>query len=276
LPATEPSLLSPAIHNGAKTFMKLGFVGTGALSAAIVTGLKSLPGETTPVVISPRNEAIAADLAARYPDVRVAVDNQAVLDQSDTVMLAVRPQIAREVLGELRFRKDHHVVSLIATIPREEIGSLAAPATHVTKALPMPMIARLQGATLVCPPDPVVAAFFGRLGGVIEVEDQAEFDALTVVTATYASYFKYLDTIHAWVRGQGVADDKARDYITSIYKALANAPDTAPGGDFMHLSRDYATRGGINEQVLRELTERGTFDAFAESLGRVHRRIAGK
>ena len=256
--------------------MKLGFVGTGALSAAIVTGLKSLPGEATPVVVSPRNEEIAGELAQRFPDVRIAADNHAVLDQCDTVMLAVRPQIAREVLRELRFRPDHHVVSLIATVSREEIAALVAPATHVTKALPMPMIARLQGSTLICPPDPVVASFFGRLGGVVEVEDQSEFDALTVVTATYASYFKYLDTIHAWVQSQGVAGDKARSYITSIFKALANAPDTMPDIDFMHLARDYATRGGINEQVLRELTEHGTFDAFAESLGRVHRRIAGE
>ncbi|MBZ9823040.1 pyrroline-5-carboxylate reductase [Mesorhizobium sp. CA4] len=256
--------------------MKLGFVGTGALSSAIVTGLKSLPGETTPVAVSPRNEAIAAELAARYPDVRVAADNQAVLDQCDTVMLAVRPQIAREVLRELRFRPDHHVVSLIATISCEEIAGLVAPAAHVGKALPMPMIARLQGATIICPPDPILATFFSRLGGVIEVEDQSEFDVLSVVTATYASYFKYLDTIHAWVRGQGVPGDKARAYITSIYKALANAPDTAPNEDFMHLAQDYATRGGINEQVLRELAERGTFETFAESLERVHKRISGK
>ncbi|WP_027164946.1 pyrroline-5-carboxylate reductase [Mesorhizobium sp. WSM3224] len=256
--------------------MKLGFVGTGALSSAIVTGLKSLPGETTPVVVSPRNEEIAAELAARYPDVRIAADNQAVLDQCDTVMLAVRPQIARDVLRELRFRKNHHVVSLIATVSHEEIAALVAPATHVGKALPMPMIACLQGATIICPPDPIVAAFFGRLGGVIEVEDQNEFDALSVVTATYASYFKYLDTIHAWVHSQGVAGDKSRAYIASIFKALANAPDTAPDADFMHLAQDYATRGGINEQVLRELTERGTFDAFAQSLGRVHKRITGK
>ena len=256
--------------------MKLGFVGTGALSSAIVTGLKSLPGETTPVVVSPRNEEIAAELAARYLDVRIAADNQAVLDQCDTVMLAVRPQIAREVLRELRFRPDHHVVSLIATVSHEEIVALVAPATQVTKSLPMPMIARLQGATIICPPDPTVAAFFGRLGGVIEVEDPGEFDALSVVTATYAGYFKYLDTIHAWVRSQGVPGDKARDYIIDIYKALANAPDTAPDEDFMHFSQDYATRGGINEQVLRELTERGMFDAFAESLGRVHRRVTGE
>ncbi|OHV60092.1 F420-dependent NADP oxidoreductase [Mesorhizobium sp. LCM 4577] len=255
--------------------MKLGFVGTGTLSSAIVTGLKSLPGETTPVVVSPRNEEIAAELARRYPDVCIAADNQAVLDQCDTVMLAVRPQIAHEVLKELRFRPDHHVVSLIATISLEGIAGLVAPAARVGKALPMPMIARLQGATIICPPDPIMATFFGRLGGAIEVGDQAEFDALSVVTANYASYFKYLGTIDTFVRSQGVAGDKSRAYITSIYKALANASDTVPDEDFMHLSQEYTTRGGINEQVLRELTEHGAFETFAEVLGRVHQRIAG-
>jgi pyrroline-5-carboxylate reductase len=48
-----------------------------------------------------------------------------------------------------------------------------------------------------------MAALFGRLGKVIEVEDSSEFDALSVVTATFATYFKYLDTIHRWLEDHG-------------------------------------------------------------------------
>ena len=102
--------------------MKLGFIGTGALTAAIVSGLKSVAGNSVSVLLSPRNEEIAAQLAARYPDVRIASDNQAVLDACDTVMLAVRPQIAHDVLPRLRFRPEHHLISLIATLSREEIA----------------------------------------------------------------------------------------------------------------------------------------------------------
>ncbi len=253
--------------------MKLGFIGTGALTSAIVTGLKSVADNSVPVLLSPRNEEIAAGLASRYPDVHVAPDNQAVLDNCDTIMLAIRPQIAHEVLPELRFRRSHHVVSLIAILSREEIAALIAPMEQVTKALPMPMIAYRQGATIICPPDPDVAAFFGKLGKVIEVEDSSEFDALSVVTATFATYFKYLDTIHGWLKDHGVADAKARDYIATLFKALANAPETTPDAGFMHLAEEYATRGGINEQVLRELTAGNVFDLFAKSLDGVHRRI---
>ncbi|HEV7305773.1 pyrroline-5-carboxylate reductase [Ensifer sp.] len=253
--------------------MKLGFIGTGALSAAIVTGLKTLPGDTTAVILSPRNETIAAGLAARFSDITIAADNQAVLDASDMVMLGVRPQIARDVLADLRFRPDHHVVSLIATFSRDEIAAMVGPVHRVTKALPMPMIAIRKGPTILFPPDADVAAFFGRLGKAIEVESESEFDALSVATATYASYFKYLETIHGWLSHNGVDGGRARDYVASLFAALGQAPETTPDASFAHLAADYATRGGINEQVLRELTEHGTFERFRESLGDIHKRI---
>lgn len=72
------------------------------------------------------------------------------------------------------------------------------------------MIAHRQGATIIYPPDRSIAALFGGLGNVFEVDDPNEFDALSVVTATFATYFKYLDTIHGWLRDRGVADSRAR------------------------------------------------------------------
>lgn len=255
--------------------MKLGFIGTGALTSAIVTGLKSVADNSVRVLLSPRNEETAAGLTARYADVGVAPDNQAVLDNSDTVMLAVRPQIAHDVLSGLQFRRSHHVVSLIATLSLEDVAALTAPAERATKALPMPMVAYRQGPTIIFPPDARVAALFGSLGKAIEVEDAGEFDALSVVTAMFATYFKQLDTISGWLNDHGVADVKAREYVAATFKALAGVPETAPDADFTHLAKDYATRGGINEQVLRELTARNVFGTLAESLDSVHRRILG-
>jgi pyrroline-5-carboxylate reductase len=255
--------------------MKLGFIGTGALTSAIVTGIKSTTDHSVSVLLSPRNQEIAARLAARYPDVRVAPDNQAVLDGSDMVMLAVRPQVAKEVLSALQFRRSHHVVSLIATLSRDEIAALTAPADQVTKALPMPMVAYRQGATIIHPPDPAVASLFGSLGKAIEVSDPGEFDALSVATATFATYFKYLDTIHGWLKDHGVGEATARDYVAGLFKALGGVPETMPDADFVQMAADYATRGGINEQVLRELLAKGIFDAVRESLEGVYGRVSG-
>lgn len=255
--------------------MKIGFIGTGALTSAIVTGLKSVADNSISILLSPRNEEIAASLAAQFSDVHVASSNQAVLDGSEVVMLGVRPQIAADVLPSLKFRADHLVISLIATISREEIASLTGPAARIIKALPMPMVSQRQAPTIVYPPDPVASEIFSRLGKVVAVEDAAEFDALSVVTATFATYFKFLDTVTSWVVDHGVAKAKARDYVTGIYRALAIAPEIDRENDFTQLAQEYATRGGVNEQVLRELADAGIFDTMSASLDRIHRRIRG-
>jgi pyrroline-5-carboxylate reductase len=158
--------------------MKLGFIGSGAIASAIVTGLSSDPTDRPPILLSPRNADISAQLASRFSNVRAAPTNQAVLEGSDIVMLAVRPQIARDSLSELRFRRDHHIISLIATLSLETISALTAPARRVTRAVPLPSVAYRRGPTPIYPPNRQVAALFVALGGAVEVQTEREFDAL--------------------------------------------------------------------------------------------------
>jgi pyrroline-5-carboxylate reductase len=111
--------------------MKLGFVGTGAMTSAIVTGLGFASLRAESIWLSPRNPVLAEDLARRFENVSVASSNQEVLDKCETVVLAVRPQIARKVLSELRFRPDHHVISIMSTISQRTLSELVSPARKI-------------------------------------------------------------------------------------------------------------------------------------------------
>jgi len=82
--------------------VRLGFVGTGAITSAIVTGLNAAGIGDDTILVSPRNAETAASLAAMFAGVTVAASNQAVLDGSDIVMLAVRPQSRRRCCPNLR------------------------------------------------------------------------------------------------------------------------------------------------------------------------------
>src|SRR5947209_8756253 len=93
--------------------MELGFIGTGAITTAIVRGLGAAFAADGRIHLSPRGAANAATLAGTFRHVDVASSNQDVLDRSDVVILAVRPQVATEVIEALRFRPDHHVISVI-------------------------------------------------------------------------------------------------------------------------------------------------------------------
>ena len=82
-----------------------GVLGVGEIAGAMVTGLCEGVDDAPTVLLSPRNAERSAALAARYPSVAVAADNQAVVDGCATLVLSLRPQDARAILGELRFRR---------------------------------------------------------------------------------------------------------------------------------------------------------------------------
>jgi pyrroline-5-carboxylate reductase len=80
--------------------------------------------------------------------------------------------------------------------------------------------------------------------------------------------------IAAWLERQGVRQAEAREYTGRLFSELAAAALEAPRLSFESLAAGYATRGGINEQVLIHLTERGVFDTVA-GLGRCNAQDCG-
>ncbi|ADV83586.1 pyrroline-5-carboxylate reductase [Terriglobus saanensis] len=256
--------------------MKLGFIGTGTIAAAIVKGLQASPAKC-PVFLSPRNVEIARRLAERYANAQIAATNQAVLDASDTVILAVRPQIAHEVLTSLRFRPDHHVVSLIAAVSLKYLQSVTAPASIVTRAVPLPAVAYRQAPTAMYPPNPTIKALFDELGIVIELESEAEFDAFTTATSIMSTYFGFADTTASWMEHQGVAPQKAHAFVGQMLRGLAAATTVAPDRTFAQMVEDHQTPGGLNEQVFRALLPDGRLVELDRALdGVLARLIAGK
>lgn len=253
--------------------MRLGFVGTGAITSAIVTGLNAagLGGDT--ILLSPRNAETAAALAAKFQNVAVAASNQAVLDGSDVVMLAIRPQVGTEVLSELKFRADHHVISLMAITPLEAVRAMVAPARSVTRAVPLPLVADRCGPTPIFPPESVAAEIFNRLGTAIEATSADQFMAFSASTATMAPYFTFAEEIAAWLTRHGVPAADARRYVGTVFQGLGNIAAATQEHSLAALAGEFATRGGINEQVLAHMKACGAFDALSEALDAVLKRM---
>jgi pyrroline-5-carboxylate reductase len=257
--------------------MRLGFLGTGTITSAMVTGLSATKDEYA-MVLSPRNGVIAADLARRFPSVAIASSNQAVLDACETVVIAVRPQIAEGVLKELRFSADHNVVSVVSGVPVARLSGLVAPAAKITRAVPLPSAARRGSPTAIYPRDRLTVELFGLLGEAFAVDTEREFDALCTVTATMATYFAFAGGAAGWLTRQGIAAQEARDYVAAIFLGLAETAVEGRGSSFEELAAQHATRGGTNEQVLTYLRGHGVFERFGEGLDGVMRRVteAGK
>lgn len=252
--------------------MKLGFVGTGEITSAMVTGLGSCEGVGS-IHLSPRNAVIAANLASRFPHVTTACSNQDVLDSCETVVIAVRPQIVRSVLSELRFRPDHRVISIVSALSLRTLFKLVAPATKVTRAVPLPSTAKRLGPTAIYPPDPLLEDLFKKIGTVLAVEQENEFDALCAATATISSYYAFVERIASWLTQKGVSETKAREYIARMFFGLTSTAVDAPERSFQSLAGAHATAGGINEQFLTHVVKAGLLESVLEGLDAVLDRI---
>ena len=250
--------------------MILGFVGTGTITEAMVRGVKSSSLADWPVILSPRNAQVAARLAA-LPGVSVASSNQEVCAPADLVILAVRPQIAKEVLTGLSI--DVPVISLIAGLDHGRIEDWTG-SPQVCRAVPLPFVAEGRDATPVFPPDPVAVALFDALGLAVPVATKAEFDLLAALSALMGSFFGLAETASGWAVTQGLPEAQTRAYLGRLFANLGQVMRDDPAS-LTQLRHDHSTKGGLNEQIWRDFAAKGGAEALTQALGAALTRIRG-
>ena len=132
------ALLMAASVGSALVPESIGVVGVGTISSAAVRGL--CRSDASPdITLSPRNAAKAKALEQEFETVRIATNNQAVVDACDCVLLAVLPGQAEQVCEPLNFREGQLVISLIAGVPLSDIQKWCGPA-ECALACPLPAI----------------------------------------------------------------------------------------------------------------------------------------
>jgi len=142
----------------------------------------------------------------------------------------------------------------------------------LARALPLPPVARHQGPLAYSPPDPDLAAFFAGLGSPIPVADDRVFETLWSCSAMIATLYRLVAETAAWSTAQGVPRDAAARYAATMTHAIAQ-PLAAADADPASLAALAQTPGGLNAQVLDDLTAAGQFTAIHAALDRVRARL---
>ncbi len=256
--------------------MNIGIIGTGAIAEAVVVGLCKKEAPPERILLSPRNEQRATRLANKFTNVSIATDNQAVLDESTLIFLAVRPQVVDEVLTKLRFRDDQRVLSFMAGVSIERLKEYVKPTQQVVRMNPLPAIARHEGPILMSPPSQEMAELFQNTGSLIQVEEEAQLETLCAVTGFMAPYFGLLDQCTRWLVANGIDDSAAFDFVRALYESLGRTPQDSNDKDFGKVATEHATPEGFNEHALRELNRIGWYNDISDVLSLLNRRLEGK
>jgi pyrroline-5-carboxylate reductase len=255
------------------SIMKLGFIGTGVITEAIITGLIKSDYPVADIFVSQRSNAVSGRLAKMNSKVCVLDDNQVIVDRSDMIFLAVLPQQAEQVLSSLKFGDHAQIVSLIATISIERLRGWSSATAPLSRVVPLPIVADHNGITTVFPPSKKVQEMFGHLGKVVPIETIEAFDAFVVASATMGLYFDTLETMAQWLCSKGANYDSARTYLATVYSGLAQTATTQHDLDFAALSTGHSTPNGLNQHVLEQFHTNGGPDAVLAAFKSVEARM---
>jgi len=251
----------------------LGFIGTGAITEAVINGLIRHGGFDGEVFVSERTFARSQRLADRFANVGVEADNQSIVDGSQWVFISVLPEQARDVLRKLDFRSDQTLISLVAALTVEELVELATPITRVHRIIPLPPIEHGVGPLPIFPPNTDIASLFNRFGHTIEIENEDHFSAFSAASSVMAAHHRLTATIAAWIENHGLPPEAAADYASHMVQSLAELEKRCSPEELNSLAHDCLTEGGLNDQVLGELQKAGWFEKLTRRLDRIAERL---
>ncbi|NCU50301.1 MAG: hypothetical protein EBX29_00770, partial [Candidatus Fonsibacter lacus] len=178
--------------------MKLGFVGVGKIATSVIEGIFKAKINVKEIILSPKNRKNSKFLQNKFKKIKIAKNNQEVLDKSNWVVLSVTPKIGKQILKNLKFKKNHIILNFMSTIHNSELKKIIFPAKQIFKIAPLPMIKYNLGPIIIYPKNKIIENFFSRLGKVIATNNEKENKKLWVMTSFMATYLEIFNTAHKW------------------------------------------------------------------------------
>lgn len=241
--------------------MRLGVIGTGTIATAAMRGIA---GDGHQITVSRRSAANAEGLARDFANVTIA-DNQAVLDESDVVFVALLAGNAPQILRELCFRPDQQVITLMTGITPDEVAALVAPARVEAQMLPFPAVANGGSPILVLGAPGLVQTLFGARNQVFALPDAAEMDAYLCAQALLSPVARMVADAAGWLGGRVSDGAQAEAFLRAlIASSLADMESNA-------LVQALNTPGGYNQRLRLHMEASGMSSALTEGLDALER-----
>ena len=253
--------------------MRLGFIGTGKIASSVITGICNSSIIYENITISPRNRKIANNLKKRFKKIKIAKNNQEIINNSDWVFLSVTPTVGKKIIKDLKFRSNQKVISFISTITLSQLKKMIKKKVDIVRAIPLPPISLKEGPVPICPPNKKVKAFFDKLGSTVEIKNEKLSINFWSTSGLMASYYNMLDTISVWLNKRGVKKLDAQKYVTSLFLALSKDAVINSTKDLKLLIKESQTPKGLNEQGLKEMIKKDVYKSVVSTLNSIHKRL---
>lgn len=254
---------------------KIGFIGGGNMATSLVSGLIASGHEPGSIRVSDISPEQLKSLAERLK-VNVTASNETVVNESDVVVLAVKPQIMRDVAKQIApaiQQRKPLVVSIAAGISERSLSAWLGEDIAIVRCMPNTPALVLTGATALHANDKVsteqrtIAENILRSVGIaLWVKDEKELDAVTAVSGSGpAYYFLLMEAMEQAAVNLGLTEETAR--LLVLQTALGAAKIALESSESPELLRKRVTSpGGTTQRAIETFQQGGFTDLVAKAL----------
>tara|TARA_B100000780_G_scaffold186637_1_gene131071 strand:- start:122 stop:889 length:768 start_codon:yes stop_codon:yes gene_type:complete len=253
--------------------MNIGFIGTGRIASAVITGICSSKISYKKIIISHRNKSISKSLVKKFKKISIAQDNQEIVNSCEWVFLSVTPTVGEKVIKNLKFKSNQTIISFISTITLNQLKKAIKVKAKIVRAIPLPPISLKRGPIPIFPPNKKVKDFFNKIGTTIEIKNEKTSINFWSTSGIMASFYEILRVMTDWLVKRGVKRKDAQKYITSLFFALSEDAFINSNKDLKYLVKASQTPKGLNEQGVKELTKSGFYKSLEKTLNSIHKRL---
>ena len=132
--------------------MKLGFIGTGKITSAVITGICSSSIPYKKIIISHRNKSISSSLKKKFKKITISKNNQEIINSCDWIFLSGTPTVGEKIIENLKFRSNQTIISFISTITLAQLKKAIQVKAKIIRAIPLPPISLKKGPVPIYPP----------------------------------------------------------------------------------------------------------------------------
>ena len=253
--------------------MKIGFIGTGQITKAVVIGIISSKLKINKIYISERNKKISKNLKSKSKKIIIIKNNQEIINKSNWVFLAITPKVGRKILSNYTYKSNQIIVSFISTIKMKQLKKMIKVKAKIVRAIPLPPISLRKGPVPMFPPNKKVKNFFNHLGTAVEIQKENSSLNFWSTSGMMAPFYELLNCMSNWLIKRGIKKDDAQKYITSLFVALSQDAVIKSKKDLKYLVKESQTPRGLNEQGVKELKKAGIYRSVEKTLNSILKRL---
>lgn len=251
---------------------RIGFIGGGNMAEAIIRGLLAAGMTVGQIQASDPSAERRAILSESF-GISTGSDNRQLVDASDVVVLAVKPQVHRQILTDLdRNGNGRLFISIMAGVRTSALEEILGSADRVVRVMPNTPALVLAGAAAIaggsrCTDDDIALTrnIFATTGETVVVGEQL-MDAVTGLSGSGPAYvFSFIEALS----DAGVKNGLPRDTATRLaaqtvlgaarllmetgeHPAVLREKVTSPGGTTiagLHAMEDKGFRAAVMAAV---------------------------